>query len=179
MLHTNQEHKTHLNEILKLVSTYKVLSQKQLIKWFPELPEKKTLSLIQQLQRKGRLFCLFENEYVSCIKDYSPDFSLIAAFWLLLDFQPHVIYYTASDFPVTLTFYTKTDGFHVIHVPYGKELLINHAMGDYADDDLTNLVIVENISQISSLTIPGVGAYCTVSPDGQVQYYQKQGVTIT
>ena len=79
MLHTNQEHKTHLNEILKLVSTYKVLSQKQLIKWFLELPEKKTLSLIQQLQRKGRLFFLSESEYVSCIKDYSPDFSLIAA----------------------------------------------------------------------------------------------------
>ena len=179
MLHTNQEHKTHLNEILKLVSTYKVLSQKQLIKWFPELPEKKTLSLIQQLQRKGRLFSLLGNDYVSCIKDYSPDTSLIAAFWVLLDFQPHVIYHSASEFPVTLTFYTKTDGFNVIHVPAGKELLMNHAMRDYAEDDLTNLVIVDNTTQIPLITFPGVGAYCTVSPDGQVQYYQKQGVTVT
>jgi len=179
MLHTNQEHKTHLNEILKLVSTYKVLSQKQLIKWFPELPEKKTLSLIQQLQRKGRLFSLPGNDYVSCTKDCVPDCSLIAAFWVLLDFQPHVIYHSASEFPVTLTFYTKTDGFNVIHVPAGKELLVNHAMRSYADDDLTNLVIVDNTTQIPLLTFPGIGAYCTVSQDGQVQYYQKQGVTVT
>ena len=179
MLHTNQEHKTHLNEILKLVSTYKVLSQKQLIKWFPELPEKKTLSLIQQLQRKGRLFSLPESDYVSCIKDYEPNPSLIASIWVLLDFQPHVIYHSASEFPVTLTFYTKTDGFNVIHVPTGKELLVNHAMRSYADDDLTNLVIVDNTTQIPLLTFPGIGAYCTVSQEGQVQYYQKQGVTVT
>ena len=179
MLHTNQEHKSHLNVILKLLSTYKVLSPKQLIRMFPDLPKEKTLLLIRQLKRKGRLFSLPGNDYVSCTKDCEPDFSLIAAFWVLLDFQPHVIYHSASEFPVTLTFYTKTDGFNVIHVPVGKEILVNHAMRGYADDDLTNLVIVDNTTQIPLLTFPGIGAYCTVSQDGQVQYYQKQGVTVT
>ena len=179
MLHTNLQHKTHLNVILKLLSTYKVLKQKQLIKLFPELSEEKTLLLIRQLKRKGRLFSQPENDYVSCGNDFSPDPSLIAAIWVLLDFQPHVIYHNVGDFPIALTFYTKTDGFNIIHIPVGKEMLISHAMKRSAEDDLTNLVVVDNTSQIPLITIPGVGAYCTVSQDGQVQYFQKQGVTIT
>ena len=57
-------------------------------------------------------------------------------------------------------------------------MLINQAMSGYHDDDLTNLVVIDRVDQIPLLSFPGIGAYCTVSEDGQVQYYQKQGVTV-
>lgn len=178
MLHTNQEHKTHLAVITKLLSTYQVLSFKQLTRLFPELPEEKVLLLIRQLERKGRLSYQTDSGYICYTKECSPSQSRIAAFWILLDFQPHVTYHTVSEFPVTLTFYTKTDGFNVVHVPLGKEMLINHALSGYHEDDLTNLVVVDRTDQIPLISFPGIGAYCTVSSDGQVQYYQKQGVTV-
>jgi len=51
-------------------------------------------------------------------------------------------------------------------------------MTGYHDDDLTNLVVIDRVEQIPLLSFSGIGAYCTVSEDGQVQYYQKQGVTV-
>lgn len=178
MLHTNNEHKSHLSVIMNLLSTYQVLTRKQLERLFPELPAEKVLLLIRQLERKRRITYHTDSGYVCYSSECIPNPSYIAAFWILLDFLPHVTYHTVSEFPVTLTFYTKADGFNIIYVPSGKELLINQAMSSYHEEDLTNLVIVERTDQIPLLSFCGIGAYCTVSADGQVKYYQKQGVTV-
>ena len=178
MLHTKQEQKSHLSVIATLLSTYQVLTIRQLDKLFPELSEEKVLLLLRQLERKRRIAYHPDSGYVCHSRECIPSHSRIAAFWVMLDFQPHVTFHTVSEFPITLTFYTKADGFNIIHVPIGKEMLINQAMSGYHDDDLTNLVVIDRVDQIPLLSFPGIGAYCTVSEDGQVQYYQKQGVTV-
>ena len=92
---------------------------------------------------------------------------------------PELTYHTVSDFPVTLTFYTQSDCYDVIHVPEEKEMLMNHALSAWKEDSPRRLVIVEQIGQIPLLHFPGIAAFCTVTPEGQVQYYQKQGVSDT
>lgn len=74
-------------------------------------------------------------------------------------------------------FYTNSNCYDVIHVPEEKEILINHALSDYDEDAPKRLVVVDHTGQIPNLHFPGIAAFCTVSADGRVQYYKKQGVT--
>lgn len=78
---------------------------------------------------------------------------------------------------MSLTFYTNSNCYDVIHVPEEKEILINHALSDYDEDAPKRLVVVDHTGQIPNLHFPGIAAFCTVSADGRVQYYKKQGVT--
>lgn len=110
-------------------------------------------------------------------KECTANPSTMAAYWILLDFISDTIYHTVSDFPVSLTFYTNSDCYDVIHVPEEKEILINHALSDYDEDAPKRLVVVDHTGQIPNLRFPGIAAFCTVSADGRVQYYKKQGVT--
>ena len=82
-------------------------------------------------------------------------------------------------FPVTLTFYTQSDAYDVIHIPEEKEMLMNHALSAYKEDAPRRIAIVDNAGQIPLLDFPGTAAFCTVAPGGEVQYYRKQGVTDT
>ena len=96
-----------------------------------------------------------------------------------MDFREDITFHTASDFPVALTFYTQSDAYDVIHIPEEKEILMNHALSAYKEDAPRRIAIVDNAGQIPLLNIPGIAAFCTVTPDGEVQYYRKQGVTDT
>ena len=173
MQQKSREQENHLSEITRLLSLYQSLPLTQLEKLYPELSGEKLAALLRRL--------LFEQEtgilYHS--KECTRNPAVIAAFWVLLDFLPELTYHTVSDFPVTLTFYTRSDCYDVIHVPEEKEMLMNHALSAWKEDSPRRLVIVEQIGQISLLHFPGIAAFCTVTPEGQVQYYQKQGVSDT
>lgn len=175
MQHINRQQESHLAEILRLLSMYRVLTIDQLHKRFPELGLEKLLSLIRRLEKGGRLIYDFGQDIVLYSRDCVLDAALISAFWVLLDFLPDVTYHTASDFPATLSFYTQSDGYDVIYAPEEKEILLNHALSRLEPDASHRLVIVERAEQIPRLTFPGITAYCIVQPDGQVHYYKKQG----
>ena len=127
----------------------------------------------------GRLALLPERGLVLYSKDCIPSPSTLAAFWVLLDFREDITFHTASDFPVALTFYTQSDAYDVIHIPEEKEMLMNNALSAYKEDAPRRIAIVDHAGQIPLLAIPGTAAFCTVTPDGKVQYYRKQGVTDT
>ena len=172
-----KEHEKHLTEIVRLLSMYQSLTFFQFAKLFPELPEEKLLTLIRRLEKNGRLIYLMDESLLLWSKDCEANPATIASFWVLLDFQSDIIYHTVSEFPVTLTFYTQTDAYDVIYVPEEKEMLINHALSANSKDAARKLVIIERPGQIPKIHFPGIAAFCTVTKDGQVQYYRKQGVT--
>lgn len=47
-------------------------------------------------------------------------------------------------------------------------------MGSPPDGDANRLVILESEQQTPRLSLVGITAYCLVSSDGTVNYYQKQ-----
>lgn len=177
MQHITQMQENHLIQITNLLSIYGVLAIKQLEKMYPELESSKLLMLLKKLEKNGRLSILTEQGLVVYTKDYDPDTAVLSALWVLLDFLPEVTYHTPGDFPVTLTFFTANDAYEVIFVPEEKEILINHALSEYQENAPHRLVIVNRTSQIPLLSFPGISAFCTVRPDGEIQYYKKQGVT--
>lgn len=179
MQHRDQQQESHLSEITRLLSMYHALSLPQFGQLYPELTDRKLQLLLGKLEKAGRLTFLPDRGLVLYSKDCVPDPSILAAFWVLLDFREDVTYHTASDFPVTLTFYTQSDAYDVIHIPEEKEILMNHALSAYKEDAPRRIAIVDHAGQIPLLNIPGTAAFCTVTPDGKVQYYRKQGVTDT
>lgn len=120
MQHRNQQQESHLPEIIRLLSTYHALSRMQLEALYPELPQQKLLLLLKKLEKNGRLTLVPERNLVLHTGDSVPNPSTLAAFWVLLDFREDITYHTASDFPVTLTFYTQSDAYDVIHIPEEK-----------------------------------------------------------
>ena len=179
MQHRNQQQESHLPEIIRLLSTYHALSRMQLEALYPELPQQKLFLLLKKLEKTGRLTLVPERNLVLHTGDSVPNPSTLAAFWVLLDFREDITYHTASDFPVTLTFYTQSDAYDVIHIPEEKEMLMNHALSAYKEDSPRRIAVVDDAGQIPLLDFPGIAAFCTVMPDGKVQYYRKQGVTDT
>lgn len=177
MNHINQMQKKHLSEIIRIISMYQVLSFKQLLGTFPELGVNKLQTILKQLQKSGRIIFEQDTGLVFCSKDCSFNASTFAAYWILLDFISDITYHTISEFPVSLTFYTYTDCYDVIHVPEEKEILINHALSTYDTEAPKRLVVVDNTEQISHLHFPGIAAFCMVDSDGKVRYFKKQGVT--
>ena len=179
MQHRDQQQESHLSEITRLLSMYHALSLPQFGRLYPELTDRKLRLLLGRLEKAGRLAFVPDRELVLYSKECVPNPSTLAAFWVLLDFREDVTYHTASDFPVALTFYTQSDAYDVIHIPEEKEMLMNHALSAYKEDSPRRIVIVDHARQIPLLHIPGTAAFCTVTPDGKVQYYRKQGVTDT
>lgn len=179
MQHRNQQQESHLSEITRLLSMYHALSLPQLGRLYPELTEPKLLLLLKKLEKAGRLVFEPDGKYALYTKDCVPNPSTTAAFWVLLDFREDITFHTASDFPVTLTFYTHSDAYDVIHIPEEKEILMNHALSAYTEDSPRRIAVVSNAGQIPLLHFPGIAAFCTVAPDGKVQYYRKQGVSDT
>ena len=179
MQHRNQQQESHLPEIIRLLSTYHALTLLQFEAFFPELTRQKLFQLIKKLEKAGRLTLMPERDLVLNTGDSVPNPSTLAAFWVLLDFRENITYHTASDFPVALTFYTQSDAFDVIHIPEEKEMLMNHALSAYKEDSPRRIAVVDDAGQIPLLDFPGIAAFCTVAPDGKVQYYRKQGVTDT
>lgn len=176
MQHRNQQEESHLSEITRLLSMYHALTLPQIRGLYPELAGRRLMQLLGRLEKAGRLAFLPGQDLVLYTKDCVPSPSTLAAFWVLLDFREHVTFHTASEFPVALTFYTQSDAYDVIHIPAEKEMLMNHALSVYKEDAPRRIAIVDHAGQIPLLRFPGTAAFCTVSPEGKVQYYRKQGV---
>ena len=173
----SREQENHLAEITRLLSLYQALTLTQFEKLYPELSGDKLTALMRRLRKNGRLIFEQETGMLYHSKECTRNPAVIAAFWVLLDFLPDLTYHTVSSFPVTLTFYIRSDCYDVIHVPEEKEILMNHVLSAWKEDAPRRLVIVEQTGQIPLLHFPGIAAFCTVTPEGQVQYYKKQGVT--
>lgn len=159
--------------LLRILSTYHALTYEQVIRTFSKKPET-IQNLISNLVKQGRIFYDSETNLLCDRPERAstPDHGVIAAYWVLLDFDKALVYHTSGEFPTTITFFSEDEEYEIINVEPGKELLINHVLSK-SKASVSRLIIVSSLEQARQIQIPNVIAFCTVGRDGTVNYYRK------
>lgn len=159
--------------LLRDISMYKVLREGQLLQLYPGKRER-TKYLLNYFMNQGRIHHI-GNVYCAdpdCADGV--DYGLLAAVWVLVDFIDRVEYHSIGEFPAKVIFIADGEIYEIVHMEPGKENLLAHMMGRHEGEPSHYLVLVDDPEQINRLELPNVCGYCTVSPDGEVQYYQKE-----
>ena len=171
----NQIYRGEGERLLKLITTYHALQYEQVLQFF--IRNRDSLkSLITSLIKQGRIYYDQDKNLLCDTPEASnsPDYGMIAAVWILLDFKEAVVYHTSGEFPVKLHFFSRDEAYEVIYVNPGQEVLINHVVASLPAKDTNRLVILESEQQAAQVNIDGITAFCLVSPEGTVKYYTKQ-----
>ena len=159
--------------ILRDISMYRVLTEEQLLRLYPG-KRSKVQNLLSYLTRQGRIWHM-DGLYCAapeCAGDV--DKGLLAAIWVLADFIDQVEFHSVGDFPAKVIFFAEGEVYEVIHAASGKETLFNYILSKPAEEISSYLILLDRPEQIPELNVPNVRGYCTVSPDGEVQYYQRE-----
>ena len=154
-------------ELLRFITTYHTLLYEQVLRLF----------LITSLVKQGRIIHDKENDLLCDTAESAsnPDYGMIAAFWVLLDFKKAVVYHTSGDFPIKLNFFSKDEWYEILYIPLEQEYLINHVMESQSADQVKRLVVLENEGQARKVSIDNVVAFCLVDTTiGVVSYYTKK-----
>lgn len=160
--------------LLRDISMYHVLTEGQLLRLHPGKKDK-IQNLLAYLVRQNRIW-LVEDCYCAAPDSMEDmDRGLLAAVWVLADFIDQVEFHSAGDYPVKIIFFADGEVYEIVHAAQGKEVLLSHVLADTGEQPSRYLVLVDDPEQITQLQIPNVNGYCTVSPAGEVQYYQKEG----
>ena len=171
----NQIYRGEGERLLKLITTYHALQYEQVLQFF--IRNRNSLkSLITSLIKQGRIYYDQDRGLLCNTPESSdsPDYGMIAAVWVLLDFKKAVVYHTSGEFPVKLHFFSQDEVYEVIYINPGQEALINHVMASIPVKEANRLVILESEQQAAQINIDGIKAFCMVSPEGTVNYYTKQ-----
>ena len=160
--------------ILRDISMYRVLTEEQLLRLYPG-KRSKVQNLLSYLTKQGRIWHDGDLYYAApeCAEDV--DKGMLAAVWVLADFADQVEYHSVGDYPAKIIFFADGEVYEIVHAAQGKEVLLSHVLADTGEQPSRYLVLVDDPAQITELMIPNVNGYCTVSPSGEVQYYQKEG----
>jgi len=125
---------------------------------------------------EGRIFHNKANNYLSITATHLllPDDSMVKAFWILLDYMEKVEYHSPSSFPVQIVFLMDSEDYEIIHVPHGKEVIINRAQRNNNNNDYTakRIVLIDDKSQVKHIKIDNTTGYC-IENNGEIQYFQK------
>ena len=144
--------------LLRDITMYRVLEKEQLFRLHPGKRDK-IENLLTHLTKQGRIW-LVDGRYCAspdCAEQV--DRGLLAAVWVLADFIDQV---------------AEGEVYEIIHVEQGKETMISHLLSVPREESSKYIVLVDDLSQLQQLDLPPVNGYCTVSPNGEVQYYQKE-----
>jgi len=160
--------------LLRDISMYRVLTEEQLLRLHPGRDDK-TRNLLAYLVRQNRAWLV--NGCYCAAQDSMDDmdWGLLAAVWVLADFIDQVEFHSVGEYPVKIIFFAGGEVYEIVHAAQGKEVLLSHVLADPGEQPSRYLVLVDDPAQITELDIPNVNGYCTVSPAGEVQYYQKEG----
>jgi len=128
-------------------------------------------NLLTYLTKQGRIiYSPAADRYsVNGDCDANTDAGLFAAFWVLLDFIERAEYHFISDFPVKISFFADNEMYDIIHVPAGKEMLLNHARAALPEDSSRRIILIDDPWQSPSIGIPNTVVFCMVDNDGSVQ----------
>lgn len=159
--------------LLRDISMYKVLREGQLLRLYPGKREK-IKHLLNYLMKQERIHQIGNVYCASPDCADSVDRGLLAAVWVLVDFIDQVEYHSIGEFPAKVIFIADGEIYEVVYIEAGKETLMRQVINRQGEDGSHYLVLVDSPEQIGGLELPNVRGYCTVSPDGEVQYYQKE-----
>mgnify|MGYP003446072301 CR=1 FL=1 len=161
-------------ELLRDLTTYHYMYRDQLLLLYPG-KESKIENLLSYFTRQGRIFYEKDKDLYHDGTEATPDISMLASIWVLIDFIERVEYHSAVDFPAALVFVADGELYEVLYVPVDKEAVMEHAMAQQGSDAEKRIVIVEDAAQIARLSIPYTTAYCTVDMQtGAVQYFKQE-----
>ena len=161
--------------LLRTVTMYPGLSQQQLLCFHPG-KEESAKALLSHLERQGRIFQTDSGGYFPAGQTARADQALVRAVWVLLDFIQQADYHAPADFPVKLVFFADGELYEVACVADGQEALVCHALRGNKGGN-RRIILVDSPSQIVKIDCPGISGFCTVSKDGQTQYFKKAGGT--
>ena len=159
--------------LLRDVSTYKAIREGQLLRLYPKR-EKRVKSLLSYLIKQGRIVQKGDTYFASPGYVNHVDKSLMAALWVLADFADRVEFHSVGNFPAKIIFTADDEIYEIVHAGQGRETLMTYLLDSGGEKPSHYLVLVDDQEQIAELDLPNVCGYCTVSPDGEVQYYQKE-----
>lgn len=159
--------------LLRDVTMYRAMTEEQVLRLYPGKREKMK-NLLAYLTRQGRIHHV-DGLYCAAPEcGAAPDRGLLAAVWVLADFIDRVEYHSVGDYPASVIFFADGEVYEIIHAAQGKEVLVSHVLSSAGELPSRYLVLVDDPAQIEQLQIPHASGYCTVSPEGDVQYYQKE-----
>lgn len=161
--------------LLRIITTYHTLTYEQVLKTFPKKPESLKV-MIANLIRQGRIFYDSDSNLL-CDKPEAakePDWEMIAAYWVMLDFKKVLVYHTSGDFPVKVHFFSQDEVYEIIYVQPEQETLLNHVFAQSKEEDVNRLVIITSVEQAKKIDISNVVAFCMVDSEGHVSYYGKR-----
>lgn len=160
--------------LLRDIAMYRVLTKEQLLSLYPG-KRVKIKNLLTFMEKQGRIHFI-KNYYCAapeCVEEI--DRGLLAAIWVLADFIDQVEFHIAGDYPAKIIFFADGEIYEVVYAETGKEVLISNLLNAYSEEAAARyLVIVDDMEQIEQLQTPEGSIFCTVSPEGTVQYYSKE-----
>lgn len=158
-------------ELLRTISIYPGLSEKQLCRFYPD-KEDIIKNLLSHLNRQRRIKQTHYGGYIPYGDTrQETDNGMIRAAWVLLDFIEKAEYHSSSDFPVKIVFFCDGELYEIVHVADGQEVLVSHVLNK--DGGNRRIVLVDFPEQIPLLKFPGIVGFCTVNDAGKVSYYKK------
>jgi len=170
-------------ETLRDISMYRVLTEEQLLRLHAGKSEGARRRILRELEymvKNGRVCRPGEEECGGSYYCAAPDAlehmdrGLLAAVWVLTDFIDQVEFHSVGDYPAKLIFFAGGEVYEVIHAAQGREVLLSYVLAGMGERPSRYLVLVDDPAQIEELQIPNASAYCTVSPEGTVQYFRKE-----
>lgn len=170
-----QLYKKDAEAICRDISEYHVLMEAQLLRLYPK--KKRVIpTLLNYLCRQGRI-CKQGDQYAQAPMQFKqPDDGLLKALWVLVDLIDRVEYHATANKPAKIIFAIDGQVYEIVYVPQGSEKAINPIMAEKYDASTRYMVLVDQVEQIPLVEFPNIWGYCTVSPTGEVQYYEKEEV---
>ena len=159
--------------LLRDISTYQALQKEQIFRLYPG-KQHIIQNLLSYLLRQERIVYKDGLYFPVSGRPDTIDQGLLAAVWVLVDFIDQVEYHSAGDFPAKVIFIANGEIYEIVHAEQGREALLAYVMGRNGEEKSHYLVLVDGPEQISELDLPNTCGYCTVAPNGEVQYYQKE-----
>ena len=160
-------------ELLRIISMYPGLSEKQLCRFYPGR-EDVTRNLLSHLCRQGRTRQADTGGYFPYGNGKAEtDPGMVRAAWVLLDFIDRAEYHSSSEFSVKIAFFSKGALYEIVHAAAGQEALVTHALCQNRDSGGRCIVLVDDPGQIPLLEFPGITGFCIVDGSGNVSYYKK------
>ena len=159
--------------ILRDIATYRALTKEQILRLYPK-KEPVIKNLLTYLLHQGRI-CLSNGYYCTDPGQTDElDRGLLASVWVLLDFIDQVEYHSTGDYQAKIIFFARGEVYEIVYAEPGKEVLLNHLLAGTAESGSRYIFVVDDPEQISELQAPNTSGYCTVSPEGAIEYYQKE-----
>lgn len=160
-------------ELLRLVSLYPGLMQRQLSGFFPDKDSTVIAGLLSHLKRQGRIEQSDSGGWFPYGSPFQADCGLIQSAWVLLNMINRAEYHSPGDFPAKIIFFSNGELYEIVYAEAGREILVSHALKQDARQESRRIVLVEDAEQIPRLDFPNIAGFCTVSAAGQVLYYQR------